>query len=148
MLVLFACFDFAPVTVVLLNLSSVFSCIICLLQCDNMKDAAVARLGNLILPRNAGGGVWWPIRGVGGPVWSAVSDPSVRVQRARAQPPLCYIHMMFTSVKAGKHHFFSPRGCVCQQQQCIRAEFGIDFSYLTFLINNRKWAHFILLGAF
>lgn len=43
MLVLFACFDFASVTVVLLNLSSVFSCVICLLQPDHAKDAWVAR---------------------------------------------------------------------------------------------------------
>lgn len=46
--VLFACFDFASVTVVLLNLSSVFSCVVCLLQHDHTKGAWVARSGNSI----------------------------------------------------------------------------------------------------
>lgn len=82
MLVLFACFDFGSVTVVLLNLSSVFSCIVCLLQCDNMKDAGVARLGKRYFITKCAffffffGG--WLNRGVGGLVWSAVSDVSVR----------------------------------------------------------------------
>lgn len=48
MAVLFACFDFASVTVVLLNLSSVFSCVVCLLQRDHTKGAWVARSGNSI----------------------------------------------------------------------------------------------------
>lgn len=52
--------------------------------------------------------------------------------------------MTFSSVKAVKHRFF----CLVRWQERIKAEFAIDFSYLTLLINNRKWAHFSLLSPF
>lgn len=130
MLVLFPCFDFASVTVVLLNLSSVFSCIICLLQCGHTKDAWVARLGKQHFHTK-----WFcfgffflsPTHRNNWLAWSVVRDVNMHVRS------LCYlllsIHMMFNSMKAVKHHLCAARGCACWQQQCINAEFEIDFSY-------------------